>query len=389
MPRTLHLYVFCDALGWEIDRQRPIAPDLMPKRLPLGTIFGYSSTCDPTILTGKLPKEHGHFSCFFYSPKTSPFKGLKWLKMIPSALRERARARRLISRWLRKRLGYTGYFQLYNMPFDVLPLFDYSEKRDIYKPGGILTGLPTIFTLWREAGLKVHVSNWNLPEAQRVAEAKAAVASGEPDCMYLYLADLDAVLHRVGPDVKAAEEMLASYDRTLHELVEAAKAHYGEVSLHLFSDHGMTAVTKTVDIMGKIEATGLRFGKDFVAVYDSTMARFWFLTPESRAKIEKAMAEVKEGRWVSGSELQEFGCDFRDDVYGQAYFLLDPGVLLCPGFMGNKPIAGMHGYDPRDKDSVALYATNDPSGPIPRRLEDLYEVMSVPAIQAMQGATHA
>lgn len=378
MPKALNLYVFCDALGWQIDQQRPIAPEILTHRQPLGTIFGYSSTCDPTILTGRLPREHGHFSCFFYSPETSPFKGLKWLKMIPAAIRERARARRLVSRWLRGKLGYTGYFQLYNMPFDVLPLFDYSEKRDIYKPGGILGGQSTIFERWEKAGLKMHVSNWNLPEAQRIEEARAAIASGEPDCMYLYLADLDAVLHRVGPDVKAAEETLASYEQTLRDLYKLAHEKYGKVSIHLFSDHGMTAVRKTVDIMGLLAGTGLQFGKDYVAVYDSTMARFWYIAPGSREKIEATLAGVKEGRWVSKDELKDFGCDFPSDVYGQAYFLLDAGVLLCPGFMGNKPIAGMHGYDPSDKDSVALYATNDPSGPKPKRLEDLYAVMAVP-----------
>jgi len=279
---------------------------------------------------------------------------------------------------MRKKLGYTGYFQLYNMPFDVLPLFDYSEKKDIYKPGGILGGLKTIFERWREAGLKFHVSNWNLPEAERIEEAKQAIGTGDPDCVYLYLADLDATLHRVGPDVKAAEEMLARVEQTIRDVVETAQAHYERVSVHLFSDHGMTAVRETVDIMGIVNATGLKFGEDFVGVYDSTMARFWFLKPGSKEKIEQALASVKKGHWVGPDALAEYGCDFPSEVYGEGYFLLDPGVLLCPGFMGNKPLAGMHGYDPLDKDSVALYATNDPYGPRPKRLEDLYEVMSVP-----------
>jgi hypothetical protein len=37
------------------------------------TVFGYSSTCDPTIITGKAPQDHGHFPFFYYNPDLSPF----------------------------------------------------------------------------------------------------------------------------------------------------------------------------------------------------------------------------------------------------------------------------------------------------------------------------
>ena len=61
---NLSLFVFIDAFGWEIQKRFPFFEGLLPYRFPLDTIFGYSSTCIPTILTGKLPREHGHFSFF-------------------------------------------------------------------------------------------------------------------------------------------------------------------------------------------------------------------------------------------------------------------------------------------------------------------------------------
>ncbi|MBI2951474.1 hypothetical protein HYY27_05230, partial [bacterium] len=60
--RKLALFVFIDAFGWEILRRRPFLDDLLKVKAPLTTVLGYSSTCDPTILTGRLPREHGHFS---------------------------------------------------------------------------------------------------------------------------------------------------------------------------------------------------------------------------------------------------------------------------------------------------------------------------------------
>ena len=54
---------------------------------------------------------------------------------------------------------------------------------------------------------------------------------------------------------------------------------------------------------------------------------------------------------------------------------MKPGVLLCPSFMGETHLAGMHGYSPDDKDSVASFATNVTLAARPQRLDDLYALM--------------
>ncbi len=43
-------------------------------------------------------------------------------------------------------------------------------------------------------------------------------------------------------------------------------------------------------LMKRIESLPLKFGVDYSAVYDSTMARFWFLKPHARAIIEGSAA---------------------------------------------------------------------------------------------------
>ncbi len=84
--KELSLLVFIDAPGWEILRQRSLPDGLLTIKVPLDTIFGYSSTCAPTIITGKLPREHGHFSFFYYNPTKSPFGICRFLDILPGSV---------------------------------------------------------------------------------------------------------------------------------------------------------------------------------------------------------------------------------------------------------------------------------------------------------------
>jgi hypothetical protein len=105
------------------------------------------------------------------------------------------------------------------------------------------------------------------------------------------------------------------------------------------------------------------------------MARFWFFKSQARERIIEALRAEPRGRILTRDDLAEYGCDFPDAKYGELFFLLDPGQLLCPSFMGETSLAGMHGYAPDHKDSVALFASNVVPTPMPHRLDDLYGLM--------------
>jgi hypothetical protein len=373
--RTLSLCVFVDALGWEMVRQYSFLDRLLTTKAPLHTIFGYSSTCDPTILTGKLPRDHGHFTFFYYNPNGSPFRLYRFLDLLPRGLTRRGRVRHKLSRLLRPLHGYTGYFEIYNMPFADLRFFDYSEKRDLYQPGGIISGTPTILDFLREQRIPFSLSNWRLPERKNFATLEAAIRQGEIVFAYLFLGALDTLLHARGTQSKEVASHLRGYETELSRIVEQARRHYREVRVFVFSDHGMTDVRATCDLMARVNALGLRFGVDYVAAYDSTMARFWFLNDAARNIIEAALREEPRGYVVPEATLREWGCDFPDHKYGELFFLMKPGILLCPSFMGETPLAAMHGYEPDHKESVASFMSNVEVDPMPRRLDDLYDVM--------------
>jgi len=380
--KSLAIFVFIDAFGWELMQRHSFLDDVLTCKTRLDTVFGYSSTCDPTILTGAMPREHGHFSSFYFAPRESPFGACRFLKFLPSSITRRGRVRRIISRSVARAYGYTGYFQLYNMPFDRLPLFGYAEQRDLYHPGGINGGQTTIIDEWRRNNIPFSLSDWRRSETENLAKLTTDVKEGGIEAAYLYLAAMDAVLHDKGTKAVEVTEKIAWYEAQLQAILKAAKDNYEEVSLTVFSDHGMTDITEVSDLMARVEQLDMKFGVDYAAMYDSTMARFWFLNDKAKSRIESALAGEQRGRIVSDPELREFGCDFPGGKYGDLFFLMDPGVVICPSFMGEKRLAGMHGYDPAHPDSAAAFASTRTPAVIPRRLDDLYRVMRDATIEA-------
>ncbi len=374
--KKLTLCVFIDGFGWELLRSQPFLNDLLVTKSPVDTVFGYSATCIPTILTGRMPHEHGHLSFFYYQPEKSPFKNLSMLRMLPSKITDRGRVRSVLSKVLKRCYGYTGYFQIYNVPFEYLHLFDYSEKKDIYLPGGINGGVPTIFDFLRSRAIPFHVSDWRAKEETNIESLKRELAQGEISFAYLYLAAMDALLHSQGTQSPLVAQKVAWYQRQIEDVFAMASRKYEKVSLYIFSDHGMCDIHETCNLAARVDAAGVRFGVDYAAVYDSTMARFWFLKPGIREKVETALRGEVRGRLLNTQDLKQFGVDFQDHRYGELFFLMNPGILICPSFMGLRPIAGMHGYDPHDKDSLAIFASNQVPEKIPARLDELYGLMA-------------
>jgi Type I phosphodiesterase / nucleotide pyrophosphatase len=376
----LTLCVFIDALGYATMRGRPFASEVLGPCAPLESVFGYSCACCPTILTGRMPRDHGHLAFYAYSPEPEAFKGLDWLGWLPAGLADRGRVRRWLSRGVARLRGYDGYFQLYDVPFERLRYFDYTEKRDIYKAGGIVTGLPTLFDRLTAQGVDYHVSDWRASEQVNLRAAERAIERGAIALAYVYLPALDALLHARGAWGEHLEQAVQGYEKAVQRLTTLARRHYDEVRVHVFSDHGMTPVHEHCNLMAAVEALGLEFGRHYVAMYDSTMARFWYLDEAAREPIAGVLAAESRGRVLDVHALTTWECDFADHRYGETIFLLDPGVLLCPSYMGRQGLAGMHGYDPQHELAQACYFSSHPPAQRPRRLDDLCAVMLADAL---------
>src|SRR6185369_3197918 len=157
MKALLPLFVFIDACGWEIIKGDPFLGELAPNRKRLTSVFGYSSACVPSILSGRWPAEHRNWSYFAYDPQHSPFKFLRPLRWLPRQITSRRVFRRWLSRLIKTRLKLRGYFDLYNMPFEHISLFDFTEKKNPLEPGGMNRGA-NIFDFLQQRAIPYHVS---------------------------------------------------------------------------------------------------------------------------------------------------------------------------------------------------------------------------------------
>ena len=370
------VFVFVDALGWTQVEKYDFLRDLLPYRRKIEMQFGYSCTAIPTILTGKRPDEHGHLAFYDYAPAKSPFKAMRFLApfLQPPGFWQRGRVRHLLSKFIKRLYGFTGYFQLYGVPIERLPQLDYCEKKDLFVQGG-LAPVKNLADIWHEQGCKYLISNWRLPESENFRIAAEAFRKGAVDRAFVYSAAFDALQHdNVGKD-DVLKPKVAKYAESIKELHDALVAGGKPFELTVFSDHGMTPLRGTADVPAALAKTGLAWGKDYASAIDSTMARFWWIKPDAEAKVRSAMADFP-GHWLDESEMRYHGIWRDDRKFGDAIFLANPGVQFCPSDMGVKPLNGMHGYDPSDSDSCACWLSTVPVPDSLVRVCDYFSVMT-------------
>lgn len=375
MKPLLPLFVFIDACGWEIIKDDPFCRAFAPHRRRLESVFGYSSACIPSILSGDWPVTHRHWCYFVYDPVNSPFRALKWLQWLPAAVTKRRRFRRWLSTFLKRPLKFRGYFDLYNIPFRHISLFDFTEKKNPLAPGGMNRGA-NIFDFLQARGIPCHVSDPVRGERANLEALCADIAAERIDFAFLYWPELDGLLHRVGNQSPEISPKLREYERRIGRLLRIAQEHYEEVRLYVFSDHGMATCDRQIDLKARIEALGLRMGGDYAAVYDSTMARFWFFNDRARHAVTASLKSVNEGRILGDEELERLGALFPDRQFGELIFLMDEGVLIVPSHMGEHALRGMHGYHPAAKHSYAALLTNHLEVPeVVTAIPHLYHLM--------------
>jgi len=379
MKPVLALFVFIDACGWQIIKDDPFVRNVAPYRRRLRSVFGYSSACIPSILSGRYPNETRNWSYFVYDPTNSPFRSLRWLRWLPAAMTSRRRVRNVLSSWAKRKLKFKGYFDLYNMPFKEIALYDFTEKKSPLKPGGMNCG-PNIFDWLQQRSIPYHVSEPSRGEEGNLEALMRDLEQESIDFAFLYWPELDGLMHRVGNDSSEVPKKLRNYEERIGRLLGCAREHYQDIRLYVFSDHGMANCDQHINLRAKIDALGLKLHKDYAVVYDSTMARFWFFNTAARKKITHCLRKVRCGQILSDAELTDLGTLFPDRYFGELIFLMDEGTLIVPSHMGERPIRAMHGYHPDAPHSYASLLTNRPNVPAGiNAIPDMYRLMTVEA----------
>jgi len=382
MGKKVRIFLFSDALGWEIVQHYRFMCQELPYRYKVRTQLVYSSTAVPTILSGEPPTVHKHFSFFFLDKNgKSPFGLFRYFHwfMHPAKLFNNHRIRHKVSKFLNKFFKFTGYFNIYQVPYSRLPLFDYCEKDDIFAPGG-LKYVPNLCDMLKDSGVKFHISNWRNSDQTNLDEAVKLLNDGEMEFLFIYTAGLDGMLHFHVHEPDYVQQKLNAFAAEVKKLLTAAQENYTDWNLSLFSDHGMTPLSGTADLKTPVENCPYKFGKDYVAAYDSTMMRLWFLNPACKADLMNAV-NGQPGHWLTAAELEKYHVNFVDKQYGDEIFLMDPGIQIVPCDMGSKGIPGMHGYSPDDKDSEASFLTVQPPPEIPQDIAGFFALMKQAAFE--------
>ena len=374
MSCAVSVFVMIDACGWDIVAPTSFLSDRVPYRTKLRSVFGYSSACVPAILSGLLPVENGHWGYFYYDPIHSPFSFLKLFSCLPKFITDRRRFRSLLSKFVCKRLGYSGYFDLYNIPFSLAHLFCYSERKSPLLPGGMNVGR-NIFDVLTEKNIPFYVSDPHLDEVSNFRNLNVALNGGIIKFAFIYWPGLDGHLHTAGVSSVSPVDHLSKYEGWIHQLIDSAESNYSKVNTFVFSDHGMANCNKSLNILEVLKSIPFVSPNDYVVFCDSTMARFWFTNPLSRKPIEELLRSLSIGRIVSDVELSSLGVLFPDYRFGELIFLLPEGALIVPSHMGIKGMPAMHGYHPDCATSYAALLSSEKLELPVNCITDIYKLM--------------
>ena len=369
------IFILMDALGWEWIKEHPFLKDVAPYRRPLDSVLGFSTAAIPSILTGRFPEEHGRLSLFHRANGHSPFKKLSLICAMPPWMVENRYARFGVKTLARRMNNLSGYFQLYGIPLSYLPKLDVCEKRNIYAPGGI-PGSTSIFDLLHDDGKSYKTYCYHDgTDDELIAAMEADLRAGQAKFYFLYLAELDYFLHLHADDREAAAQVLKKYSDKIAHLHEIATQTYGAADIHVFGDHGMAPTVATIDVQARLAPLPIKSSVDYLCLLDSTMARFWFFTARAKELVTAALKDVDGGRWLESEDLIKLHSWFPDGKYGEQIFLTESGTVIAPSHMGERALAGMHGFIPSAPHSRSAFVSSVDYGDSIKQITDLFGVM--------------
>ena len=341
------LLVFVDALPYASLEEAPFLRSL-PSVARLVPGLGYSVNVKAEIFGGYRPDDAGFFCEWMYDPEGGG--GRRWLwsvlaRVSPAGTYWDRALHKMVSRLLRVELA--------NIPWALRGQFQKAPV-NAYEDG---FPLPTVFSRLR--GLrKVLYSRYpggTDRDRSAVADAREAVRTRACERLFLALADLDHVTHRVGVGLPEHRAKVRSLDASLRELAEECWTINGAAQVMVVSDHGMANTRRTV-----APHLDRHFGRPSERGYayfvDATLLRVWTAQPGLAEEVAQHLAGLGWGHCLSVEERQRYGLTAAR--FGDIIFLLDEGLVFSPNFFGVRPPRAMHGYAPELESQHGVVATS-------------------------------
>jgi len=246
------------------------------------------------------------------------------------------------------------------IPPEATSFFQASQRKPITEPG-VVGDKKTVFDNFREKGLRYVFIEPSISGDKGVVRQAKKLICTDPniDYWYIKLNHLDHMGHRYGPAPSLFSKQLETIDAFVEQIVLLLQRENPNLNVLIMSDHGMSKVSKTINILGDLKFLKSRLYKDYVAFVDSTMIRFWFFSQEAKIEVCEHMNQLEHGHILSLSEKENLKTPI-DQKYGQTIFVMDEGYIVSPCFFHSKSVRGMHGYAyPRTFDAQPILILNN------------------------------
>jgi predicted AlkP superfamily pyrophosphatase or phosphodiesterase len=244
---------------------------------------------------------------------------------------------------------------------DAEPLWAAAERQGVAAATFFWVGSETD---WRGVGARYRKAPFDarVGEPEKVAQILAWLdlpESERPGLIMAWWHGADHAGHDHGPDAKQTVAALRGQDRQLAKLLAGldARKAWGETTLLVVSDHGMTTYEKTVDVRAVLAEAGVR-ARVIHAVASAQVHLKQPAQAERAVEVLRALPGVEAWR---RDEIPE-RLRYRHPRAGDVVALAEPPLALLPGsdrgarFGGLKRLLGgalgAHGYDPGRYDAM-------------------------------------
>ena len=358
MSNPIHVFIYLTGPGWHILKEHGFLAKHCQYQFPVMSQLGCSHAAISTVLTGKTPDKHGRFSSYYLKKSNSTFET----------------AQRFYSKFKGKN---SGYFGKYSVPIRNLNHFLQGNHHTKNLTPGCFAPLISIVDLVNEK--KVPHSIVNASASSPIGALKnlrSRLEEKSVNFAFIQIDEMDTLLHNSLHNFSKIDNKLRRYERQIKKIIATGKSINSEFNLTVLSGHGMTFAPQKIDIKKKIGSLGMSYGHDYRAVYDPTMAFFWFRDKFVKSIILDKLKKLRHCKVLSDQKKNDFGINFPDHRYGETIALLEPGFQISPNDVLSKPLAGMHGYEPNHSDSLGACFSTQPISPSPNHVKDFFTIMA-------------
>ena len=358
MDNSVHVFIYLTGPGWHIFKDHGFLAECCKHQYPVKSQLGCSYAALSTTLTGRPPEEHGYFSSYYFKESDTALETI----------------RRFCTKVIGKKSGYLGK---YSVPLRNLNHFVQNNHYAASLVPGRFAPLVSIIDQVHEKRLAHSIVSTNSSSPiQTMKDIRYRLKEKSLDFAFIQIDEMDSLLHYYPHDFQRIDKKLRRYEKQIRKIISVGCKQNKDFNLTVLSGHGMTFAPQTINIRKKIDSLGMVYGHDYHAVYDPTMASFWFKSKFTKSIILNKLNELRHCRVLGAKDKKSFGIDFSDHRYGEIIALVEPGFQVFPNDVLSKPLPGMHGYEPGHQDSLGACLSTRAISPSPESVKDFFNIMS-------------